>query len=230
MLQLKKLAFALVFSTGLFIPGISLVVSRHAWFSLAVPIVGFFWVAGLSISRVVLLKIGFHTMLGGLLLIHIAAFLVSGYYLKKDGFRHTKTKNVILFPATIVIFFLIVISSHIHKAEWFGFAFYQIPTSSMEPTLNIGDVILVDTWAYSEKLPAERDIIVFKRTERSSVLVKRIKKIRRTTTGHEMYVLGDNTNNSYDSRQFGWVTTQHLIGKSQFVWFNLIHLFGSRNE
>ena len=97
----------------------------------------------------------------------------------------------------------------------------------MEPSLSIGDIVFVETWAYKKATPQTGDIVVFKRKEKSAVLIKRISKTRTTEKGTEIWVLGDNAARSQDSRTFGWVQTDYLLGKSKFVWFNLSSLINA---
>ena len=53
-----------------------------------------------------------------------------------------------------------------------GFRSFQIPSSSMEPTILAGDHIVVDIWRYREKAPSQKDIIVFK--QGNIFLLKRV--------------------------------------------------------
>ena len=127
---------------------------------------------------------------------------------------------------------------------------------SMDPTLNAGDVLLVDRMAYRFSTPKRGDIIVYKTGDdkKASTHIKRIIGLpgetlqikdgqilidgetyqengecpgienagvaeTRVTLGNgEYFVLGDNRNNSEDSRyaDMGNVKKRNIIGK---VWF-----------
>ena len=128
---------------------------------------------------------------------------------------------------------------------------------SMDPTLNAGDVLLVDRMAYRFSTPKRGDIIVYKTGDDSKKASTHIKRIiglpgetiqikdgqilidgetyqedggfpaienagvaeTRVTLGNgEYFVLGDNRNNSEDSRyaDMGNVKKRNIIGK---VWF-----------
>jgi signal peptidase I len=54
------------------------------------------------------------------------------------------------------------------------------------------------------------DIVVFK--NEGKILIKRVAKIE----GSKFTVLGDNRNDSYDSRNFGSVSKKDIIGKVVF--------------
>ncbi len=128
---------------------------------------------------------------------------------------------------------------------------------SMDPTLNAGDVLLVDRMAYRFSTPKRGDIIVYKTGDDSKKASTHIKRIiglpgetiqikdgqilidgetyqedggfpaienagvaeTKVTLGNgEYFVLGDNRNNSEDSRyaDMGNVKKRNIIGK---VWF-----------
>jgi signal peptidase I len=49
-----------------------------------------------------------------------------------------------------------------NRDDVFGFKSYRIPSTSMAPTVRVGDFIIVDTWAYNNNSVERGDIIVFK--------------------------------------------------------------------
>lgn len=77
----------------------------------------------------------------------------------------------------------------------------------MNPTLYDGEAVLVDRNAE----PEIGDIVVAKHpVEQNSEIVKRIARINE----HGHYVLiGDNAEDSNDSREFGAVTREYIKGK-----------------
>ena len=77
---------------------------------------------------------------------------------------------------------------------------------SMEPTLHTGDIILVARWIE----PKEGDIVAARAPGIRQIVCKRVAGIQ----GDEYYLLGDNSSNSYDSRDFGLVSRDDIIGVS----------------
>jgi nickel-type superoxide dismutase maturation protease len=77
----------------------------------------------------------------------------------------------------------------------------------MSPILNDGDVVLVDREANIEV----GDIVVAKHpVEQNSELIKRVERINER--GH-YFLVGDNLDDSNDSRHFGAVSKEYIKGK-----------------
>ena len=148
------------------------------------------------------------------LFVHLITYL-HGNILGFKSKRHLGITSIRAFSIPIILcgfLFLGIASAHQNKARLFGFELYHIPSRSMQPTLNVGDIILVDTWVDSSKLEAGQ-VIVFKKHSRGITLIKRISNLRKSGHGKlELYVLGDNQPLSADSRQFGWLTDDKVIG------------------
>jgi inner membrane protease subunit 1 len=84
---------------------------------------------------------------------------------------------------------------------------YVCEGKSMSPTLRDGEVVLVDRKAKAEP----GDIVVAKHPiERASEIVKRVQQINEH--GH-YFLVGDNLEDSNDSRHFGAVTSEYIKGK-----------------
>ena len=206
--------FGLIFS--LFLPGGSLVFAGLYKTATTIPLIGVLWVFLCSYFRWVITPEGFVLMLCGLLTLHVSSFLfglVKALSFNNKGSLFNNFSLIILFTLNLVITF----ACHQHKAKLFGFAFYHIPSVSMQPTLQVGDVIVVDTWNKKVNI---QDIVVTKITAKSLVLVKRVSNTQKGSNGKELFILGDNRHRSTDSRKFGWIPAHYLIGKVQFIWFN----------
>jgi len=138
---------------------------------------------------------------------------------------------------------------------------FKIPTGTMQPTLEVGDLILVNKIAYKDSEPRRGDVLVFKYPEdpkkefvkrivglpgesieikggeihidgNKIVLPEKIAKIyyyNRGDYGKEgqvvnipsdsYFVLGDNSASSKDSRYFGFVKRDALIGRAFKIYY-----------
>lgn len=144
------------------------------------------------------------------------------------------------------------IKTYVAEARW-------IPSVSMEPTLTVGDHLLVDKLYYKHSGIGRRDIVVFRPTEASGfkdVMIKRViglpgdkiqvkhglvyingtpqaepyeKEKPREDFGpvkvpaNNYFVMGDNRNNSADSRFWGMLPEQNLIGRAVLNYYPVGH-------
>lgn len=140
----------------------------------------------------------------------------------------------------------------------FLFSPYEVHGTSMAPTLNGDELLVVNKWIYNIKEPGYGDVIVF-HTEEQRDFIKRIVglpgdkisiangqlfrneelvkesyiqeemvgELEDTTVpdGH-VFVLGDNRNNSKDSRVIGSVNMRDVVGRADLVLLpvNQFHL------
>ena len=82
---------------------------------------------------------------------------------------------------------------------------------SMLPTLQPGDYLMVDRLAYVASAPREGDVVVVKGLAGApDRQIKRVAELRKK----EVYVLGDNSAGSTDSRDYGPVTRSRLEGRA----------------
>ena len=77
----------------------------------------------------------------------------------------------------------------------------------MAPTLKPGQDIISFNWAYLGRKPKIGDLVVVKINGKE--IVKRVQKIQ----GDQVFVQGDNLYLSTDSRHFGKVKMDQIIGK-----------------
>jgi len=79
----------------------------------------------------------------------------------------------------------------------------------MEPTFNACDRVRVNQIIYKLKKPKIGDVIVLKDPRTKRLILKRIQKIN--SDGY--FVKGDNSSESTDSREFGAVSVNDIIGR-----------------
>ena len=84
---------------------------------------------------------------------------------------------------------------------------FTISGHSMEPFIKNGQTVLVSLILYLISKPKIGDIVAFRKDEK--VLIKRITKIG----GEKYFVRGDNKNDSMDSKDFGWIEKEKIIGR-----------------
>lgn len=79
---------------------------------------------------------------------------------------------------------------------------------SMCPTLQNGDTLICNTKNTNPKIG---DIVVIKPSFKAvpdKFIIKRVIDIK----DNQIFIQGDNTNNSYDSRNFGWINIDQVFG------------------
>jgi len=87
----------------------------------------------------------------------------------------------------------------------------RVTGESMEPTLHAGEVIFVDTNAYTRTPPAPGDIVVARHPQQPAIEI--VKRVEFTDGG--VYLRSDNADesNASDSRRFGLVPLDHVLGR-----------------
>lgn len=81
----------------------------------------------------------------------------------------------------------------------------------MEPTFRHGDFVLVDPRAYTKASPRVGDVVVCRHPKRSDMSL--IKRVAEVDASGRLTLLGDNPEQSTDSRTLGAVPTEHVIGR-----------------
>ena len=102
----------------------------------------------------------------------------------------------------------------------FLFDFMVAEGPSMEPAIAAGSILLINRVAYGFRFPwakgylfswaepKQGDVVIFQ-NPLGNVAVKRCSQIH----GDKFFAQGDNTDNSYDSRSYGPVRIDMIIGK-----------------
>lgn len=95
----------------------------------------------------------------------------------------------------------------------FPLARFRVADDSMRPALAPGDYVLVNRWAYRTRAPAVGDVVVLRDPEHPSLFL--LKRVASLVDPERLFVMGDNTESSRDSRAFGPVSRGLIVGK---VW------------
>jgi len=82
----------------------------------------------------------------------------------------------------------------------------------MQPAFNNNDLVLVNKLSYLFKNPELNDVVAIKNPaldKEKRYIIKRVVKIKK----NKYFVEGDNKKESTDSRSFGWIGRENIIGK-----------------
>ena len=94
--------------------------------------------------------------------------------------------------------------------------FKIVASESMSPTLRKRELVAISKLGYNifgieYNDPEVKDIIAFK--HENDLLIKRISNFN---DSKDLYLLGDNSLNSFDSREFGYIKSDSIVGKAIF--------------
>lgn len=93
-------------------------------------------------------------------------------------------------------------------------SYFVVREKSMEPWVGEGDFVLGDRMSYLFFKPRVGHVVVARHPQKSNMLL--LKRIVAAQEG--MYwIQGDNGSKSKDSRHFGWVGKEYIVGKAHIV-------------
>lgn len=99
------------------------------------------------------------------------------------------------------------------------FTRFEVAGESMSPAIEAGEYVLVDMRAYDRRGPiAGHVVLAADPREPGRTLVKRIAD---TDAAGRSWLLGDNGDASTDSRTFGWVAGEALVGRVRWRYWPL---------
>jgi len=98
----------------------------------------------------------------------------------------------------------------------FPFRRFRVEDESMRPTLEPGDYVLVNRWAYRFQSPKRGDLVVVQDPEALDRFL--VKRVADAAGPSQVHLAGDNQPLSRDSRAFGPVSINRIVGK---VWIRL---------
>jgi len=95
----------------------------------------------------------------------------------------------------------------------FVFDFIIADGHSMEPVIYDGQVLVIGRLSYGLRRPKAGEVVIFY-TPNGDVAVKRISEVTNCAEdGFKFFAVGDNEVSSYDSRAYGFVDINSIIGK-----------------
>jgi len=84
----------------------------------------------------------------------------------------------------------------------------------MEPLCKEGDFVFLDKLSYLIFRPRAGDLIVLKHPQKEILLLKYVITEKEDTEGYFYWVEGLNKTESSDSRNFGWIPKEKILGKA----------------
>jgi len=191
------------------------------YYKKAFQIQALFWLVTIVTgwSRWILTPSGIQTYLLLLALMYISNNVYLFIILLNNKQHKWRIKHSLISLLFTFAGFAIVFGGFISKDHWLGVHIYFVPSMSMSPTLKPGQFIMLDTWAYHHHSPQLNDVVVFSHNDQHNWLVKRISPWPdgKLQQHDNWYVLGDNQAHSRDSRYFGGIKTQQLVGQVKMV-------------
>jgi nickel-type superoxide dismutase maturation protease len=212
---IKRFGASLV---NLLIPGTGLAILGHWRLALLTQLALIIPLFLLCFSRLIFIPEYIITLLIFILLI----YLISTALCYRLAYITNSINHLLVAFAFSVSVLVGLFLGFIYKDSWLGVHIYFVPSMSMHPTLKPGQFILVDTWVYIDESVNLGDVVVFEQAldrQQTTWLVKRIAKWPEGQLQHNglFYILGDNSGASHDSRRFGGIKQENIVGKVKLV-------------
>jgi signal peptidase I len=93
-------------------------------------------------------------------------------------------------------------------------SYFRVFDHSMQPFCQEGDFVVTQTMSYPLQVG---HVVVFKHPLEDVLLLKRIQWIKEDQGKLFYWVQGDNQRDSRDSRSFGWIEKESILGKAQVI-------------
>lgn len=87
----------------------------------------------------------------------------------------------------------------------------------MEPEYKEGDFVIRNPLGFLFSSAKPGDVVLFHHPVKQIVLLKRVWRVKKERGQEYVWVQGDNLAESSDSRNFGWIAAQALLGKTWLV-------------
>ncbi len=158
------------------VPGLGFLYVGRPHYAFAVPGIMVAWSALCGLTHVVFSPLGFYFTLAGYGAISVGSIITGAILAKRSGAVELKPYQQWYVYLSYGLLCLIAMKTiQMNRGPLFGFDHYRLPSKSMSPTLQFGDFVLVNRWAYTAATPQRGDIVVFQYPKDPSIsYVKRV--------------------------------------------------------
>lgn len=122
---------------------------------------------------------------------------------KKKGAYYSQTVRIIIVTALLA-------TALAWSIQELPAAFLVVSGNSMYPFAKSGQIVLVNRYIYRFSAPDAGDVVAFRTPNSGELAMKRVSAV---APGPRYHLLGDNCRDSLDSRHFGWVSRDEIIGR-----------------
>ena len=95
--------------------------------------------------------------------------------------------------------------------------YFQVQGKSMEPFCSEGDFVIAERMSYLFSPLQVGHVVVLQHPFEDVLVLKRIRWVKEEQGKGFYWVQGDNQKESKDSRSFGWVSADKILGRAQVI-------------
>lgn len=96
-------------------------------------------------------------------------------------------------------------------------SYFKVKGQSMEPLCKEGDFVLLDKLSYLMFRPRVGDMVVLRHPQEDRLILKYVKREEAAENTFSYWVEGLNKEESSDSRNFGWIPREAILGKALVI-------------
>ena len=220
---------------AIIIPGGIFLFTKRPWIAIFPFFLALLFLILFSQLGLIYSKLGLLILTGLIISVFVSTNLVGLAFWLNDKIGLSNRRLMLLFSLIFAESGLLGLTLFF-KELLLGAAIYQISSFSMLPTFIPGDLILVNLSAYKADKPQNGDIVLFQKSYDKLVYIKRVAGTKGETAtwedrqgnSHEVkidpgsvFMLGDNPKYSSDSRDFGTVPINQILGKAELILISI---------
>lgn len=154
----------------------------------------------------------------------LLTFIFISMQYEKRAIKRVKIYKTQYYQALVSTFVFVAFSSSLwlsarHSEDVFKVRLVRVTSESMSPTIVKGDLVLASIINSSSIKMGS--IVLYKDSKKGYFAIKRIAKkpiwLKDQSNTRSFYLLGDNASKSYDSRHFGTVERNQVIGQIEGI-------------